>query len=125
MDVCKCIVPARHGGTLNIRQATSPLVRLVDGEGRWKTFVHPQSVLLLNWGAIEPNRTVICMLLKATANDRSHLALCRDKFCGSRSGLCRSGGNSNNNNRIKFEKINISLTTFFFQFSFCAQESVL
>ncbi|GFV14492.1 hypothetical protein TNCV_166191 [Trichonephila clavipes] len=26
MDVCKCIVPLWHGGTLNSRRATSPLV---------------------------------------------------------------------------------------------------
>ncbi|GFX94360.1 hypothetical protein TNCV_4294051 [Trichonephila clavipes] len=30
------------------------------------------------------------MMLKATDNDRHHLALCRDQFRGSRSGLCRS-----------------------------------
>ncbi|GFX66405.1 hypothetical protein TNCV_343791 [Trichonephila clavipes] len=34
MDVCKSIVPLRHGGTLNSRQATSPLVRLV--EEKWE-----------------------------------------------------------------------------------------
>ncbi|GFU69639.1 transposable element Tcb1 transposase [Trichonephila clavipes] len=34
MDVCKCIVPLPHGGTLNCRRATSPLVRLVEGEER-------------------------------------------------------------------------------------------
>ncbi|GFW61002.1 hypothetical protein TNCV_4872121 [Trichonephila clavipes] len=33
MDVCKCIVPSRHGSTLNSRQAASPLVRFVEGEG--------------------------------------------------------------------------------------------
>ncbi|GFV67669.1 hypothetical protein TNCV_4623491 [Trichonephila clavipes] len=26
MDVCKCIVPLRHGGTLNSRRAASPLI---------------------------------------------------------------------------------------------------
>ncbi|GFW21201.1 uncharacterized protein TNCV_1948251 [Trichonephila clavipes] len=36
MGVCKCIVPARHGGTLNSRRAASPLVRLVEGEERWE-----------------------------------------------------------------------------------------
>ncbi|GFW79549.1 hypothetical protein TNCV_128541 [Trichonephila clavipes] len=30
-------------------------------------------------------------MLKATANDRRHLALCHDEFRGPRSGLCRSG----------------------------------
>ncbi|GFX25883.1 hypothetical protein TNCV_2640251 [Trichonephila clavipes] len=29
MDVCKYMVHLRHGGTLNSRRATSPLVRLV------------------------------------------------------------------------------------------------
>ncbi|GFW48616.1 hypothetical protein TNCV_4241971 [Trichonephila clavipes] len=34
MHVCQCIVPSRHGGTLNSRRATSPLVWLVEGEER-------------------------------------------------------------------------------------------
>ncbi|GFS73751.1 uncharacterized protein TNCV_1458001 [Trichonephila clavipes] len=34
MDVCKCIVLSQHGGTLNSRRATSPLVRLVEVEER-------------------------------------------------------------------------------------------
>ncbi|GFS74820.1 hypothetical protein TNCV_1395211 [Trichonephila clavipes] len=34
MDVCKCLVPSRHGGTLNSRQAASPLVRLGEREER-------------------------------------------------------------------------------------------
>ncbi|GFW23221.1 uncharacterized protein TNCV_3803211 [Trichonephila clavipes] len=101
MDVCKCIVPSRQGGTLNSRGAASPLVRLVKGEERWEASDHPQSVLPLNWGGIEPNRTVTCMVLKATANDRRHLALCHDEFRGPLSGLCQSGGISNNN-RINF-----------------------
>ncbi|GFV12783.1 uncharacterized protein TNCV_1367531 [Trichonephila clavipes] len=50
MGVCKCIVPARHGCTLNNRRAASPLVRLVEGEERWEASDHPQSVLSLNWG---------------------------------------------------------------------------
>ncbi|GFV29025.1 uncharacterized protein TNCV_1378761 [Trichonephila clavipes] len=95
MDVCKCIVPARHGGTLNSRRAASPFVRLVEGEERWKASDHPQSVPL-NWGGIEPNRSVTCMVLKATANVMRHLSLCHDEFRGPRSGLCRSGGVSNN-----------------------------
>ncbi|GFX24156.1 hypothetical protein TNCV_2436491 [Trichonephila clavipes] len=37
------------------------------------------------------------MVLKATTNDRRHLALCHDEFRGPRSGLCRSGGIGNNN----------------------------
>ncbi|GFW53756.1 uncharacterized protein TNCV_3938501 [Trichonephila clavipes] len=42
MDVCKCIVPSRCGGTLNSRQATRPLVRLVEGEKRWEAPNHPR-----------------------------------------------------------------------------------
>ncbi|GFV43259.1 uncharacterized protein TNCV_72161 [Trichonephila clavipes] len=95
-------VPARHGSTLNCRRAASPLVRLVEGEERWEASDHLQSILPLNWGEIEPNRTVTCMVLKATANDWRHLAFCHDEFRGPRSGLCRSGGISNNkNNRIR------------------------
>ncbi|GFV49093.1 uncharacterized protein TNCV_236271 [Trichonephila clavipes] len=82
MDVCKCIVPSPHGGTLNSRRATSPLVRLVEGEERWEAPDYPQGVLPLNWGKTELNRSVICMVLKATANDRHHLALCHDEFRG-------------------------------------------
>ncbi|GFV84349.1 uncharacterized protein TNCV_2043971 [Trichonephila clavipes] len=79
MDVCKCIVPLRPGGTLNSRRAASPLVWLLE-EVRWEASDHPQSVLPLNWDETEPNRTVTCMVLKATANDGRHLALCHDEF---------------------------------------------
>ncbi|GFY30209.1 hypothetical protein TNCV_3091161 [Trichonephila clavipes] len=41
MDVCKCAVPLRHGGTLNSRRATSSLVRLVEGEMRWEATATP------------------------------------------------------------------------------------
>ncbi|GFW52550.1 hypothetical protein TNCV_404781 [Trichonephila clavipes] len=37
MDVCKCIEPSRHGGTLNNRRGANPLVRLVEEEERWET----------------------------------------------------------------------------------------
>ncbi|GFW46938.1 hypothetical protein TNCV_2982941 [Trichonephila clavipes] len=37
MDVCKCIVPSRYGGTLNNLRAPSPLVRLVEREERTAT----------------------------------------------------------------------------------------
>ncbi|GFX01579.1 hypothetical protein TNCV_3970821 [Trichonephila clavipes] len=36
MDVCKCAVPLRHGGTLNSPQAVSSLVWLVEAEERSK-----------------------------------------------------------------------------------------
>ncbi|GFV33973.1 hypothetical protein TNCV_2613711 [Trichonephila clavipes] len=38
------------------------------------------------------------MVLKAMANERRHLVLSHDELRGPRSGLCRSGGISNNNN---------------------------
>ncbi|GFW09769.1 uncharacterized protein TNCV_868311 [Trichonephila clavipes] len=88
MDVCNCMVHLRHGGILNSRQAASPLVRLVEGEERCEASDHPQSVLPLNWSGTESNRTVTCMVLKTTANNRRHLALCHDEFRGPRSGLC-------------------------------------
>ncbi|GFV16702.1 hypothetical protein TNCV_4418891 [Trichonephila clavipes] len=31
-DVCKCVVPLRHGGTLNSHRATCPPMRLVKGK---------------------------------------------------------------------------------------------
>ncbi|GFX80620.1 uncharacterized protein TNCV_498871 [Trichonephila clavipes] len=69
MDVCKCTMPSRHGGTLNSRRAASPLRKLVEGEVRWKATDHPQGVCPRNWGKTELNRSVTCMVLKATAND--------------------------------------------------------
>ncbi|GFS65370.1 uncharacterized protein TNCV_2451791 [Trichonephila clavipes] len=44
MDICECIVPSRHGGTLNSHRAASPLVRLVEGEERLEPPDHPQGV---------------------------------------------------------------------------------
>ncbi|GFY05371.1 uncharacterized protein TNCV_2208161 [Trichonephila clavipes] len=41
MDVCECIVPSRHRGTLNSRRAANHLVRLVEGEERWEAPDHP------------------------------------------------------------------------------------
>ncbi|GFV94581.1 uncharacterized protein TNCV_3826481 [Trichonephila clavipes] len=72
MNVCKCIVPSRHGGTPNSRRATSPLVRLVEGEERWDTPDHPQGVFPQNWGKTVLNRSVTCMVFKAKANDMRH-----------------------------------------------------
>ncbi|GFV92502.1 hypothetical protein TNCV_1744071 [Trichonephila clavipes] len=42
----------------------------------------PQVLLPQNWGEIELNRSVTCMVLKATTIDRRHLALCHDEFRG-------------------------------------------
>ncbi|GFU08973.1 uncharacterized protein TNCV_1318481 [Trichonephila clavipes] len=70
MDVCKCLVPSRHGSTLNSRRAASSLVRLMAGDERWEAPDYPQGVFPQNWGGTELNRTVTCMVLKATANNR-------------------------------------------------------
>ncbi|GFV01711.1 uncharacterized protein TNCV_2774071 [Trichonephila clavipes] len=90
-------VSAAWGGTLNSCGASSPLMRFVEGEDRWEAADQPQSVIPLNWGGIEPNRSVTCMVLKATANDSRHLAFAMMNFVGPQSGLCRSGGISYNN----------------------------
>ncbi|GFX02642.1 hypothetical protein TNCV_3869791 [Trichonephila clavipes] len=67
----------------NGRRASSLLVRLVQGEVRWEAPDHSQSVLPQNWGRTEQNLTVICMVLKAKANNRRKiLALHRDVFRG-------------------------------------------
>ncbi|GFV92274.1 hypothetical protein TNCV_3951291 [Trichonephila clavipes] len=41
MDVCKCIGPSWHGGTLNSRRVASPLVWLVEEEERVRTLNPP------------------------------------------------------------------------------------
>ncbi|GFU59335.1 uncharacterized protein TNCV_4198541 [Trichonephila clavipes] len=70
-------------GILNNRRAASPLLRLVEGEERWKVPDHLQGVFPKNWGGTEENRTVICVVLKAKANDRSkNLTLSDDEFRG-------------------------------------------
>ncbi|GFY11638.1 hypothetical protein TNCV_4231071 [Trichonephila clavipes] len=55
---------------LNSHRAARTLVWWVEAEERWEVPDHPQGTLLQNWGGAEPNRTVTCMVLKATANDR-------------------------------------------------------
>ncbi|GFY11828.1 uncharacterized protein TNCV_1530201 [Trichonephila clavipes] len=68
IDICKSIVPLRHGGTLNSRRAASPLVRFVEGEERWEAPNHPQGVLPQNWE--EPSKIVLspswCSKLRLT-----------------------------------------------------------
>ncbi|GFT56118.1 uncharacterized protein TNCV_4957571 [Trichonephila clavipes] len=80
MDVCKCRVPLRHVGTLNNRRAASHFVWLVEGEERWEASGHAQGFLPLNWGGIEQNRTVICMVLKILALSHNEFRLTRCGF---------------------------------------------
>ncbi|GFX74258.1 uncharacterized protein TNCV_838121 [Trichonephila clavipes] len=70
MDICKCVVPLQHGGTLNSRQATSPLVWLEEGKEKWEAPAHPRGFLPLNRDRSEQNNTVTRMVLKAKANER-------------------------------------------------------
>ncbi|GFU93641.1 uncharacterized protein TNCV_3018291 [Trichonephila clavipes] len=73
--------PSDISGTLNSRRTTSPLVRLVEGEEKWgRILTTPQGFLPLNWSETESNRTFTYMVLKATAKDKRHLALCHDEF---------------------------------------------
>ncbi|GFX27451.1 transposable element Tcb1 transposase [Trichonephila clavipes] len=66
MDVCKCIVPSRHGGTLNSRRAASPLVRLVEREREARKNEVETSQLVLS--------PVWCSELKlTTGNYHTHL----------------------------------------------------
>ncbi|GFW20667.1 uncharacterized protein TNCV_1048901 [Trichonephila clavipes] len=74
--------------------------RVVGGRERNGRSLTTAGVLSQNWGGNEPNRTVTCMMLKAAANDRRHLALCHDEFRGPLSGLCLSAGISNNKPKI-------------------------
>ncbi|GFU42292.1 uncharacterized protein TNCV_4554571 [Trichonephila clavipes] len=67
MDVCKCRVPSRHGGTL---KAASPHLSLMAGDERWEALNLAQGVLPQNWNGTELNRTVTCIVLKATTNGR-------------------------------------------------------
>ncbi|GFV40304.1 uncharacterized protein TNCV_4900231 [Trichonephila clavipes] len=75
-------VPSRHVGAFNNRRAASPFVRLVEVEKRWEASNYPHGVLPLNWDEIELNRSVTCKFLKATANDRRHIAHCHDELRG-------------------------------------------
>ncbi|GFU59263.1 uncharacterized protein TNCV_4197871 [Trichonephila clavipes] len=90
------MVPSWHGGTLNSHRARSPLLRLVKGEKWWEALDNP-ILLPQNCGESELNRSVTCMVLKATTNGMHHFALYHDEYREPRSGLCRSGGISNNN----------------------------
>ncbi|GFS78480.1 hypothetical protein TNCV_3147361 [Trichonephila clavipes] len=53
---------------------------LVEREKRWGG----EALDPLNRDAKKHKHAVICIVLKATSNDRGNLAPCHDKFCGSR-----------------------------------------
>ncbi|GFV83845.1 uncharacterized protein TNCV_387531 [Trichonephila clavipes] len=74
--------PIADAASHRCRRAASPLVKLVEAEERWEDPDNPQGVLPENWVETELNHSVTCMVLKATANDRRHLAFCHDEFHG-------------------------------------------
>ncbi|GFU45706.1 extended synaptotagmin-3 [Trichonephila clavipes] len=97
MDICKCMVPLRHGGTLNSRRAASPLMRLVAGDERvgWQytRIYNPQRhprVLVIKCGT-DPSQIVLspawCSMLQPMTG--VHLAYCHDEFRGPRSDYIR------------------------------------
>ncbi|GFX13162.1 uncharacterized protein TNCV_2989261 [Trichonephila clavipes] len=78
MDVFKCIITSRHGGTLNSRRAASPLAKLVEEEERSEALDKTQGVLPQNWDGTKKNRILTCKVL-----EDKNLALSRDEFRGS------------------------------------------
>ncbi|GFW75608.1 hypothetical protein TNCV_4427911 [Trichonephila clavipes] len=89
MDVCKCIMPLRHGGTLNSRRAASPLVWLVERERGGRPWP-PQDFLPLI--GVEPSKIILspawCSKLRLTTGVKIP-ALSRNEFCGLRSDFVR------------------------------------
>ncbi|GFV26433.1 uncharacterized protein TNCV_4308321 [Trichonephila clavipes] len=81
MGIYKCIVTSRHGFTLNSCRTASPFVRLVKKE-EVAGPDHSMVFLPQVWRGRESSHTVTCIMLKATDNDRPHLALCHDEFLG-------------------------------------------
>ncbi|GFU86479.1 hypothetical protein TNCV_1418311 [Trichonephila clavipes] len=73
LDVCKCIVPLRHGGTLNSRRAASPLVWLVEEE---KSRLDYNIILIIYVvrAATAKARLFWTILLSARMSDDTHLA---------------------------------------------------
>ncbi|GFU77980.1 hypothetical protein TNCV_2563451 [Trichonephila clavipes] len=79
MDICKCIVPPWHGGTLKRYRASSRLVSLVVGEERCPP-VYPGSLKIgMNLGQIVLS-PAWCSKLSLTTG--VHLDPCHDEFRG-------------------------------------------
>ncbi|GFX62678.1 vacuolar protein sorting-associated protein 13C [Trichonephila clavipes] len=57
MDVCKCIMPSRHGSILNSRGAASLFVWLVEGVEMWETLDPSQDILPTKLG-VKPSKIV-------------------------------------------------------------------
>ncbi|GFX99226.1 uncharacterized protein TNCV_2494071 [Trichonephila clavipes] len=76
MNICTCVVPSRHGGTLNSRSAASPLVSLAEGEERWEAPDLPQDICPQNWGEAERISSVRCNHSKPSAVSAAEKAFC-------------------------------------------------
>ncbi|GFW64544.1 hypothetical protein TNCV_3513661 [Trichonephila clavipes] len=64
-------------GVLPYKPSSRKSSREVGGRGKEVCGPWQPEGVLQNWGGNEPNRTVVCILLKAKANDRRHnLAFC-------------------------------------------------
>ncbi|GFY17813.1 uncharacterized protein TNCV_1075481 [Trichonephila clavipes] len=57
MDVCKCVVSSRHGGTVKRSRVAISIVKLVEGEERWEVRDHPR-VFSLKIG-VEPSQIML------------------------------------------------------------------
>ncbi|GFS59413.1 uncharacterized protein TNCV_3725521 [Trichonephila clavipes] len=95
---CKCVIPSWHGDTLNSSRAEKSSY-VVGGKG-WEAPDHPDVFFLKIRIKNGINHTFTCIVLKSTDNEMRHLALFHEEFRGPRSGLCLSGGISNNNNNV-------------------------
>ncbi|GFV26394.1 hypothetical protein TNCV_5087071 [Trichonephila clavipes] len=84
MDMCKYIVPVRHGVTLNSHQTTSPLVRLVEVEDRKEVPGNLQRFTPQNWGGTEPNHSISCWCSELRLTTGVYRSLRRNDFRGPR-----------------------------------------
>ncbi|GFY25581.1 hypothetical protein TNCV_2487011 [Trichonephila clavipes] len=79
----KSAFAAWEGRTLNVPQAVSLLVRLVEGEDSWEaldTLQIGQGTSTEIEGEIKPKSSVIHMVLKAMAKDMCTSSLCHNEF---------------------------------------------
>ncbi|GFT64211.1 hypothetical protein TNCV_2200911 [Trichonephila clavipes] len=79
---CHGTVKSWKGVVLNSRRTASHPEKLVEEEERWEFPAMPQGVSHKVRVEKSPNRIVTYMVLKATANNMRHLALCHDGFYG-------------------------------------------
>ncbi|GFU14196.1 transposable element Tcb2 transposase [Trichonephila clavipes] len=79
---CECYTQIILGHFLDMWPSSHKSSREVDGKGREGRGPCPSQSVLQNWGEIELNHSVNCMVLKVTVNYRCYLALCLDESHG-------------------------------------------